>query len=849
MIARIWKFSDGDRRMDIAIVWLMAVAGVLTFALAIACLAPPRLEASLTAADISADSGFAYIAAISRRAPAGYTIASDGIGNTTSNLQLRENGQLLGPAHSLHSDIRQNGQGRYSHWRGSLLFSASDSSDPRVNGRTYSVSAKASVHPFVLAAVALLDLLVLIAARRLLLSNARFRRASVDIATLAALVLAALAAAGVFGGINEIAGAPKDVAIVIATLLHAVFGCAILVAQWAAGAGLARLVLGARRATLENVLLLGFALSLPLVAVLAAAALALPYGFGFAVAAWVLCCLPLRTWRPAAGELAGVARVGIAVVPFAIGFGCWMGLHWHGPTETLAGSPSGDLVYYSTSIVSFSKQLYPYLNLGYEYEPLGLYFNMLFPILGAAFSRVVTLDPFLFIASGGASSFVLALGLTLHLYLQGTGILTRGRHVVLSSLVLALAIIVANRYPYWTVESIPMIHAVPLTVVVVYWARKNDTRARLLAFGIAVVGSALSKVVGAAVLAPFAAAAAVPRFFEMSRWIRVAAIMAAVAAMAYAAILLYRIGSLNFTVAPLGPVSVNLILRYQTDFWTVLPFALRDGSAVLLAAAAFLLADWLVAAAIAFGFLLFLIYPFLFQFDFVCAAIILGLVACDHPERLWKFRLLVAGALLLALPAVVLTDPAGVASGLAWLVCIGGTVWIALSRGRPLIWTGPSRAATAFALVLCLALVAVGRGYLILDSGWQPGVLTPQVRQIWLAVKQRTPPDALIFTDQTGMEPTLLGSWNTYAFIGARQIFVSNLYINSATRLNRQHALDVLRENDAVLHGTLPPAQLALRGRYSGYFGVVSRTRPVPAGWDKIFENEQFALYRILPEA
>jgi hypothetical protein len=127
-------------------------------------------------------------------------------------------------------------------------------------------------------------------------------------------------------------------------------------------------------------------------------------------------------------------------------------------------------------------------------------------------------------------------------------------------------------------------------------------------------------------------------------------------------------------------------------------------------------------------------------------------------------------------------------------------------------------------------------------------VLTPQVRQIWLAVKRRTPPDALIFTDQTGIEPTLLGSWNTYAFIGARQIFVSNLYINSATRLNRQHALDVLRENDAVLDGALPPAQLALRGRYSGYFGVVSRTRPVPAGWDKIFENEQFALYRILPE-
>jgi hypothetical protein len=119
------------------------------------------------------------------------------------------------------------------------------------------------------------------------------------------------------------------------------------------------------------------------------------------------------------------------------------------------------------------------------------------------------------------------------------------------------------------------------------------------------------------------------------------------------------------------------------------------------------------------------------------------------------------------------------------------------------------------------------------------------VRQIWLAVKERTPSDALIFTDQTGIEPTLLGSWNTYAFISARQIFVSNLYINSTTRNNRQHALDLLRENDAVLNGKLRPPQLTLRGRYSGYFAVISRVRPVPAGWVEIFENDRYALYRM----
>jgi hypothetical protein len=266
---------------------------------------------------------------------------------------------------------------------------------------------------------------------------------------------------------------------------------------------------------------------------------------------------------------------------------------------------------------------------------------------------------------------------------------------------------------------------------------------------------------------------------------------------------------------------------------------------VLLAAAGFLFADWLVAGVIAFGFLLFLTYPFLFYFDFMCAVIILGLLACDQPARLWKYRIFVVGALLLAAPAALLTDPAGVSSGLVWLVCIGGTIWIALPWQRPLAWPGTGRAAAAAALVLCLGLVAVGRGYLIVTSGWESGVLTPQVRQIWLAVKARTPPDALIFTDQTGIEPSLLGSWNTYAFIGARQIFVSNLYINGVTRNNRELALDVLRENDAVLNGKTSPAQLELRGRYSSYFAVVSRARPVPVQWVKLFENEHYALYEI----
>ena len=56
---------------------------------------------------------------------------------TISTLRVFEDGRELGPAHSVHNDIRNIGKGRFSHWGSSLYFSASDNSDPRTNGRKY----------------------------------------------------------------------------------------------------------------------------------------------------------------------------------------------------------------------------------------------------------------------------------------------------------------------------------------------------------------------------------------------------------------------------------------------------------------------------------------------------------------------------------------------------------------------------------------------------------------------------------------------------------------------------------------------------------------------------------------
>jgi hypothetical protein len=54
-------------------------------------------------------------------------------------LLLCENNNLLGPSDAAHADISTVGAGRYSQWNNSMVFSASDNSDPNTNGRQYTV--------------------------------------------------------------------------------------------------------------------------------------------------------------------------------------------------------------------------------------------------------------------------------------------------------------------------------------------------------------------------------------------------------------------------------------------------------------------------------------------------------------------------------------------------------------------------------------------------------------------------------------------------------------------------------------------------------------------------------------
>lgn len=107
-----------------------------------------RVEPARTEHEIGSN----YIAALppSRFAPLLSTDGDTLEKASRSTLALFEDGRELGPPHAQHAWIREYGGGLFSHWGSSLYFSSSDNSDPRTNGRLYTVRASARL-PFVAA--------------------------------------------------------------------------------------------------------------------------------------------------------------------------------------------------------------------------------------------------------------------------------------------------------------------------------------------------------------------------------------------------------------------------------------------------------------------------------------------------------------------------------------------------------------------------------------------------------------------------------------------------------------------------------------------------------------------------
>jgi len=137
------------------------VGGILRLAtwaaLVIACAASlalrqadTRYQFGLMPKDIAHNEGAAFQAPLSGQVSWPWQRAPDTMSNQRqSGLILFENGHPLGPPHQAHAEIRNLGNGRFSHWSNYILFSASDNSDPRTNGRYYYAVDHARLSPLV----------------------------------------------------------------------------------------------------------------------------------------------------------------------------------------------------------------------------------------------------------------------------------------------------------------------------------------------------------------------------------------------------------------------------------------------------------------------------------------------------------------------------------------------------------------------------------------------------------------------------------------------------------------------------------------------------------------------------
>ena len=143
--------------------WHSTVDALVFLVVAILCLVPifhtPDMRASFAPNAIRPELGKAYITPLPSDVYGIFLVSSDDLqALRRSRLVLYEDGTVLGPAHASHGNIRERGAGAYSHWQGYLYFSASDGSDPRDNGRTYTVSSETWLHSIPSALLILLSL-------------------------------------------------------------------------------------------------------------------------------------------------------------------------------------------------------------------------------------------------------------------------------------------------------------------------------------------------------------------------------------------------------------------------------------------------------------------------------------------------------------------------------------------------------------------------------------------------------------------------------------------------------------------------------------------------------------------
>lgn len=555
---------------------------------------------------------------------------------------------------------------------------------------------------------------------------------------------------------------------------------------------------------------------------------------------------PLAIWkRPQqVAERSDALRVARDVLPFAVAFGVFMALLWHGPTATLAARPLGDMVYYAGLVDTLPRHLWPIPNLAVLGDVFA-WSNSVPSAIAAAVSLYVPIDPFIYLAGWGASFYVLSFSVSLFLVAPRAAA-TPVRFGC------AFAFLLASIYdPTWMVNSIPASITFPLFFLAwnIVQQRRGTLGKTVVDVLIMILGSALAKVTSVVCLVPLVVLSSRrPRLRDMSFGQITLAGLALSLGSVYIWLMLERFGPTYwsyFVSSGAGPFSYRGFSVAGLTTITYLAFLVRDVGSALFIVAALVCARGPLRLVAALGAALFLVYPLFFTLPLLGVTLLMGLAVLKDADVFARGPSLIGSTAALLLLATLTVDPGQLQTSIAWIVCMGGACLVALR--------GPSRFSLkltgAGAAVLALGTVAVAIGAWRMTTGdrrpYAPRTwLTPAFRDIWLAVADKTPPGSLIFTDRTGYDGELQGGADLYAIFGRRQVFVagvidSNLYADPVARTER------FDQNREVLEGRLAPNDRADTRPYASYYAVTLRSTSLPAGWETIYQNDDFRLSHI----
>lgn len=806
--------------------------------------------------DIIFESGNLYVVPIPVQENMLITYKDEASGEL-NRLILMENGRALGPAATSHDVIRKEGQGRFSHWQGHAWFSTLDGSNPKTNSHNYTGLIKGELRlPVVITYWFGIGVIIFIFLRFMPSRFIKHKRPSMSAFTLVDyivlfvfLTVEAILLLNIANQSEWLFAPPKASGFALSLLWHSLLGLFIAILPFFLGAGLLRWLRAFRVLSLHAQIVVSFPFGLLVLTGLVFTLLAFSFTWPGAVLLIAFAGIGWMKGEGQAPHLKEYVSLVLFLFPFATLLAGWFGMNWHGPYSGQDGYASGDLTFYVNDAWAMAGLGFPIPQLAVEGEVVRgfIFANKLFPALAALGLRTAKIDPYLFILTGTAMTYCVGLAIIATAFLKDMA--SKGlplKHL----LVLGLAILGAGRYPYWMAESPPVPHSLLASVSVVWFLIKSLENRNLALAGLAssLVSSIAGKVVSVSALGPLAIAAVFDDIMRGSRMFRWTCIILCAAGSIYACGLIYVYLPMFIKVAPTGPETYLQAVIYGQPFQVTYPYILRDTSLFILAFACWRLFPWTIAAALTLGFLTFFLFQFLFHINFAASLLAIGFLTAAWPQPLksgWKILLL---GLVMAVPAMLLTDVTGKVTGLIWLVTIAGLLGtlytFCLKEERQKNMGRSILIVSSTSLGVFLAVMGFAVENRKLSFAAQDITLPYAATDIWRDVRERTSPGALIFTDQTSaVDTSQIGGWNTVALSGQRQIFVAN-WVQSSLRVDLDARAKRFGENEAVLLGKISPSAATLSTRYKDYYAVVSTKRVMPLEWREVHRNSSWVIYR-----